>query len=248
MKYGIVGHGEIGKSIERLYLESGIVPLIKDIQRNDGLEECDVLHICIPWSENFIASVVSYVKQYQTRNQKSVVMIHSTVPVGTTTKIINASTVPNICHVPIRGLHPNLLQGIKTFPLYIGTTSSSLFCFIQRHFNDLRITDLVYCDKPETTELAKLLDTTYYGVCIAFHKEAAALCQNLGLDFNEVMTNYNLSYNEGYPKLGKPNVVRPVLTNVPGPIGGHCVVPNAQILAKTWKSEVLDLILKYGGK
>ena len=29
--------------------------------------------------------------------------------------------------------------------------------------------------------------------------------------------------------LGRPEVVRPVLNYVPGPIGGHCVVSNAML-------------------
>ena len=33
---------------------------------------------------------------------------------------------------------------------------------------------------------------------------------NMNLDFMEVMTKFNHTYNEGYKKLGKTNVGRPV--------------------------------------
>jgi hypothetical protein len=74
------------------------------------------------------------------------------------------------------------------------------------------------------------------------------LCDQYGIDFEKAVTDFNKTYNEGYPKLGKPNVVRPVLYPPKDGIGGHCVVQNAEILRKYFKSQVLDLILKYKPK
>ena len=69
-----------------------------------------------------------------------------------------------------------------------------------------------------------------------------------GVNFDEAVTDFNKTYNEGYLKLGKKNVVRPVLFVDDKPIGGHCVVPNAEILNNNFKSEAVDLILKYKPK
>ena len=85
-------------------------------------------------------------------------------------------------------------------------------------------------EKSETTELAKILDTTYYGWNVVFVKEVKRLCDFLNLDFEEVYTAPNKDYNEGYKKLGKSNVVRPVLKPVQGKIGGHCLIPNCDLL------------------
>ena len=52
----------------------------------------------------------------------------------------------------------------------------------------------------------------------------------MNFDFDEVYTIPNADYNEGYKKLAKPNVIRPVLKPIPGPIGGHCLIPNANLL------------------
>jgi UDP-N-acetyl-D-mannosaminuronate dehydrogenase len=100
------------------------------------------------------------------------------------------------------------------------------------------------CKDSKTTEYAKLLDTTYYGMCIAFHSDVAQLCENEDVDFDEVMTLYNQSYNKGYITLGKENVVRPVLYPTKK-IGGHCVVPNALILKDYMNTKIIDSILKY---
>ena len=67
------------------------------------------------------------------------------------------------------------------------------------------------------------------------------LCDEYNLDFMEVMTKYNNTYNEGYTKLGKPNVVRPVLYPT-DKIGGHCVIPNAKLLPRT---KLIDGLLDY---
>lgn len=241
VKIGIIGYGEIGKSLEELYKDAQITPNIKDLNREDDMLHCTYLHICIPYSDRFVDIVKDYVNQYK----PDVVIINSTVKMGTTTELIQAIGKNIFCHSPIRGLHPNLKKGMLTFPMYVGTNSQDIFNTVQRMYKRIQIPQVIHCDKPETTELAKLLDTTYYGLCIAFHKEVKTLCESNNLNFDEVMTEYNKSYNEGYPKLGKPNVVRPVLLDMPGPIGGHCVVPNAEILKTFWNSEVLDLIIKY---
>jgi UDP-N-acetyl-D-mannosaminuronate dehydrogenase len=101
-----------------------------------------------------------------------------------------------------------------------------------------------------TTELGKLLDTSYYGLCIAWHGEMKKISDKLGVNFEEVVTAFNKTYNEGYKKLGKSNVVRPVLypPQKTGGIGGHCVIPNAELLKKYFKSKALDLILEYKPK
>jgi glutaredoxin len=70
-------------------------------------------------------------------------------------------------------------------------------------------------------------------------------CDKLGVDFNQTVTEFNQTYNEGYTKLKKNNVIRPVLFVDNKPIGGHCIVPNAKVLNKYLKSQAIDLILKY---
>ncbi|MFA5299151.1 MAG: hypothetical protein WC389_13165, partial [Lutibacter sp.] len=53
IKIGILGNGQIGQAISKFYKN----PLIKDINRDDGLIGVDVLHICIPYNENFVKIV-----------------------------------------------------------------------------------------------------------------------------------------------------------------------------------------------
>jgi UDP-N-acetyl-D-mannosaminuronate dehydrogenase len=243
MRIGILGYGEIGKAIHQLYLaDEKFNIFVKDIERNDGLISLDVLNVSIPYNESF--DFVEAVVQNVIESCAKVVIIHSTVAIGTTSKI--KERLPNtiVAHSPCRGVHPHLYEGLLTFEKLIGSPVHADATKVSEHFDFLRIKNRV-CKNAETSELAKLLDTSYYGLCIAYHGEALKACEHFDADFSDVMTFYNSTYNDGYKKLGKTNVVRPVLTPPTNGIGGHCVIQNAELLDKQFKSIALDLILKY---
>ena len=237
MKIGIIGYGEIGSSIASVYTAFNKFDLkIVDpfVGYNDDISGVEILNICIPFVENF----VEIVKTYISKSNPNYTIVHSTVAPGTT-KLIGGK----ICHSPMRGLHPNLDLGMKTFLKYIGPEDTDSAVLYQNHLKSIGI-DSYICKDSKTTEYAKLLDTTYYGVCIAFHSDVAKICEKENIDFDEVMTYYNKSYNDGYTKLGKENVVRPVLYPAQK-IGGHCVVPNAKILKNYMDTKTVNSILDY---
>lgn len=235
-RIGVLGYGEVGQAVAKFYQK----PLIKDLKRDDGLKRVDVLHICIPWDETFESTAIKEIKVIQPR----LVIIHSTVAVGTTKRLIQKSKNEMIVHSPIRGVHPHLYEGIKTFVKYIGAQTKKAGSAAEKHLKSLGIKTKVFTPAA-TTELGKLLDTTYYGLCIAFHGEVKNMCDNLKLDFEDVMTDFNTTYNEAYIKLGKKNVVRPVLSPPKGGIGGHCIISNARILEKQFKSDAISFLLQY---
>ena len=237
VKIGIIGYGEIGSSIVKVYRSFGgfdirVIDSFKNI--SDDIKGVEILNICIPFIDNF----VEVVKEYIEKANPKYTIIHSTVSPGTT-KLIGGK----ICHSPMRGLHPNLDLGMKTFLKYIGPEDNDSAKLYQEHLSSVGIKSHI-CKDSKTTEYAKLLDTTYYGMCIAFHSDVSKLCENENIDFEEVMTLYNRTYNEGYLELGKPNVVRPVLYPTEK-IGGHCVIPNAKILKKFMDTKNVNSILDY---
>lgn len=219
----VIGAGEVGQAIYEV-LKGHYKADIRDVE--DGLKgPYDVLHIAYPPVLGFVDITKRYIKKYKSE----LVIVHSTVPVGTTSKIGK-----NAVHSPIRGIHPHLAEGIKTFVKYFAGEKAEE---ASAYFKKIRVPVKTF-KKPETTELAKILDTTYYGWNIIFAKEVARICEEEGLDFDDVYTTPNKDYNEGYMKLGKENVVRPVLKATPGKIGGHCVVPNCDLL-DDWLTKVI---------
>lgn len=239
---GIIGIGEIGTAVSQLYDNEQYTVLLKDLEVDDKLEDYDLefLHICIPYTDSFEYIVSEYIKSYSPTN----VIIHSTVKVGTTASLIAKTNHLNIFHSPVRGVHPNLLEGLKTFSKYLGVEEVT-DCALNTltHIGALGL-DVCMVSPAATSELAKLLSTSYYGLCIAWHGEMKQICDSAGVDFGLAVTEWTNTYNDGYTKLGMGNVRRPVLTP-PEKIGGHCVIPNAEILKTQFGSDCLDLILKW---
>ena len=128
-KVGVLGYGEVGRAVASLYKTK---PKIKDLEQNGSLKDLDIVHICIPFSKDFEDIVVAFLKQ----NNPKYCIIHSTVA-PQTTENINKKTdnIFNVCHAPVRGIHPNLREGLLTFESYLG---SDFDCKeIQKHLSSL---------------------------------------------------------------------------------------------------------------
>jgi len=83
---------------------------------------------------------------------------------------------------------------------------------------------------PEATELAKLTETTYFGLMIAWAQEVERYCDQSAVDYREVTSFYD--------EIG----FFPSVKYFPGIIGGHCVMPNIEILRRFEKSTLLEAI------
>jgi UDP-N-acetyl-D-mannosaminuronate dehydrogenase len=237
MKIGIIGTGEVGLAIKKI-VEKKYKVFTRD-RKNDLIkgQKIEVLHICIPYTDEFIKIVVIAIKEYK----PALTIIESTVAPGTTDKIYKL-TRTLICHSPIRGIHPNLYKGIMTFVKYIGPTSKAAGKKTQAYYKKLGLKTEIFKDS-KATEIAKLMDTTYYGWNIIFQKEMYKICRKNKIPFEQVYEKWNKTYNEGYTKLKMAHVVRPVLKNYPGKIGGHCIISNCEILEKTLRDPISKTVL-----
>jgi len=80
--------------------------------------------------------------------------------------------------------------------------------------------------------LAKLGETTYFGVQIAFAQDLDRYARRVGADYDEA-----INFFEEVDFL-------PRTRYFPGIIGGHCVIPNIQLLRKLADSPMLSAILE----
>lgn len=232
---GVLGVGEVGSSILSLVKDKHKV-LIRDIGRDlMGNSRLDVLHVCIPYSEKFEEIVIENIK----RNNPSLTIIESTVPVKTTENIFKAISKP-LVHSPVRGFHVTMVSDLKKFVKFVGSSDKKYSIEAKKYYATLGVNAQIVSSSRET-EMGKLLDTTYYALCIAWHQEMERFCRKYDINFDEAVTYFNRTYNEGY-RNSKPNVIRPVL--IPGFIGGHCLMPNIKLLKGFLKSPFLDLIEK----
>ena len=209
MTHLIIGMGQIGSAIQKVFNCEGID------ENTTTTTLPDIIHICFPYSDKFIKEV----KEYQNFYKPKITVIHSTVPVGTSRQC-------EALHSPIRGIHPNLYEGVKAFIKFIGgKRASEVADEFRKH--GLKV---MLCDDQETTELGKLLDTEYYRACIEFTLNAKRICDDKEVNFNEAYTLFNLTYNDGYTELGHKEYVRPTLNPIMREIGGHCVLSNKELI------------------
>jgi hypothetical protein len=223
-KHIVAGLGEIGSAIQNVLHADGID--IDKAKNSFKPGPYEVLHICFPYSRHFAA----HVKQYQKHFSPSVTVIHSTVPLGTSQKL-------GAVHSPVRGVHPHLEAGVQTFVKFFGGRDAKKAA---RYFSQKGIP--VFCHpSARTTEAMKLWDTTVYGWNILLEKAIHEFCRKNKVDFDVVYTKSNETYNEGYEKLGKPQFKKYVLKHFPGPVGGHCVIPNLELFT----SDVGTILKEY---
>ncbi len=242
---GVLGKGEIGSAIAKLCKEAGFRILVRELGYDQLMGvTIDYLHVNIPEKNNrrFVDVVVKTIKETKPR----LTIINSSVTPGTTRKIYEITRQP-IVHSPVIGVHPFLFDSIKKhFKKIIGPVNAESLNLAKKHFRKLGLKIEVY-DKAEDSEVAKLSDLVYYAWNIVFCKWMNEISQELKLNFDQVYTRHNEIYNQGYGKL-RPNVIRPILKPVPGPIGGHCTVEDTLLFDKFYKNRFTKFILKENEK
>jgi hypothetical protein len=191
------------------------------------------MHICFPYSENFIQQVQDYILRYE----PFYTAIWSTVPFGTTKKIHRKAI-----HTPIEGRHPRLAESIKKMTRWIGYNDKASADYFDKYFQDRHLqTRLV--KNTDHTEALKLLSTTEYGINLVYADYKARLAEMIGMDY-ELAKEWNRDYNKLYRELDIVTRFQKFVHDPPnGVIGGHCVTQNAHILLKQFPNIMLDLII-----
>lgn len=240
----VIGLGEVGRPLFELLKESGKFDVYGyDLDENkmqDARQSAsslpnkfDILHICYPCTdqEQFIEVTLEYMRRFKPK----LTIINSTVPPGTTQKIYEA-TQALIVHSPIRGMHKSLetmKRDIIFWSKYVGGATPEAAELAKKHFEKLGLKVKVL-KSPVETELAKLFETTYRAWMIACFQEMHRISRHFGADFNEVVDMIEDIHRVHFNKpLHYPDV-----------IGGHCLIPNTELLLKAYDSEFLRLILK----
>jgi len=246
----VVGLGEVGRPLFELLRESGMFEvygfdLDAEKMRSVGQSEdvlphtVDVMHVCIPCvdKEDFVKSVVGYVGRFKPK----LVIVDSTVAPGTTAEIyrrVNGSCL--VAHSPVRGVHKSLdymKWELKRWTKYVGGVNEEAAEKAKKHFEKLGLKTKVLKGCIET-ELAKLFETTYRAWMIACFQEMHRISRQFGADFDDIVDFIEDTH--------RARMDRPVM--FPGVIGGHCLIPNTELLLKVYDSELLRLILKSNEK
>ena len=231
----VAGLGEIG------------LPIYKIISRNFSVYGYDIdkklipnnpkkfenytvrfLHICIPYNKFFLPNVLKLNKRFLPES----IVIHSTIKPKTTQNLQKKLSIP-IIYSATRGVHKrmasDLKRYIKFFALDKKIKNSTLMS--KTYVNMMKKCGIKTkkLSNPITLELSKIIcDTSYYGWLINYAQMSKMIAKKYKVDYDEMW-----SFSDEIHKfLGN----RPKM--FPGFIGGHCVIPNLQLIDEHFLNQI----------
>ncbi len=221
----VAGLGEVGRPLLEL-LSTHYRTIGVDIKPpTEPVGEVDVLHVCYPFEiKDFIGETAHYIHNYKPR----LTVINSTVAVGTT-RAVAERTGAAVANSPVRGKHVRMLHEMRSYTKFVAAIDAADAAYAAEHFKAAGLKTKVLA-APEATELAKLTETTYFGLMIAWAQEIERYCDRTGQSYDEIVSIY-----DEIPFF-------PTTKYFPGVIGGHCVMPNIKILRRFDDSPLLRAI------
>ena len=242
----VAGMGEIGRPIQKLF-SKGEFTVGFDI--NKALMDIDkfkknidvptkTLHICIPFTNNFHQNVFALCDKFSPK----CLVIHSTLPPYTTKKLQSKLTIP-VIFSPTRGVHKRMLYDLKRYTKFFAIEpnapkkawASTMYRKLMKKC-DVKAKKM---SDPITLELAKIIcDTSYYGWLINYAQISKIITEKENVDYDEMWT----FSDEIHKFLGN----RPKL--FPGFIGGHCVIPNLDLIQNKTLNFIKEFNNSYGKK
>lgn len=221
----VIGLGEVGKPLLAILSQYHHAIGIDVTLPAEPIEQADVMHICYPFNiHDFVGETVRYIARFK----PALTIINSTVGVGTTRKIAVLSRA-DVVHSPVRGKHTHMQKEMHYYTKFIGALNPAAAHKAAGHFESSRFRTRIL-SSPEATELGKLSETTYFGIMIAWAQEVERYCDQAGAEYDEVVSLYD------------EVTFFPPVKYFPGIIGGHCVMPNIEILSKIHRSPLLTAI------
>ena len=234
----VAGLGEIGLPICKLLSKNSNtigydideklmkIKLFKKYEKNPTL----ILHICIPFSKKFIMNVQKLVQKFEPK----ILVIHSTISPNTTSVLQSKLSIP-VIYSATRGVHKRMEYDLKRYTKFfaIGRNAPKKNFAIKEFKKIMRLSGIKtkQMSTPETLELGKIVcDTSYLGWLINYAQLSNMIAIQYQIDYDEMWT-----FSDEIQKfLGN----RPKM--FPGFIGGHCVIPNLDLV----HNQTLDLIKK----
>ena len=223
----VIGLGEIGIALHKLFSKSYIIEgfdinhklIPKNLKKNELLK-IRFLHICIPYTKNFNSQIIKLEKKFQPQG----IIIHSTIKPSTTSSIQRKLQVP-VIYSATRGVHKRMLSDLRKYTKFFAIENNApdkkwactefVKLLKKSHIKTKQMSS------PITLELGKILcDTSYYGWLINFAQITKVIADKKNIDYDEM---WSFS-DEIHTFLGN----RPKM--FPGFIGGHCVIPNLELL------------------
>ena len=222
----VAGLGEVGRPLlnilSRTFSCTGM-----DVEPVEIEGPVSVLHICYPFQ---IAGFHAVTADYIRRLRPALTILHCSLPPGTTREVQGLVEEFPVAFSPVRGKHTHMEEDMLRYRKFVAAPRQRTMAVALDHLSQAGF-HTATLPSPEVAELAKLLETTYLGVLIAWTQEMERLAMLYGGSFNDVN-----SFVEEVAFLPSQTY--------PGVIGGHCVMPNIELLRRRVESKFLELVVE----
>lgn len=218
----VIGLGEVGGPLLEV-LRKGNQAAGRDVE-DCAFHGVQILHLCFPFGPEFISGAVGYADLYQ----PEVIVVNSTVVPGTT-RMIQEKTGIAAVYSPVRGKHARMAEELRRYKKFVAGTSASALTLVEHHFAAAEV-GTQRMSSFEALELAKLLETTYFGVLVGWAQEMDRFATSVAADYWETVRFFE---EVGF---------FPPVSFEPGYIGGHCVMPNLELLEGVRRSPFIDAL------
>lgn len=244
---GIIGHGFVGTAMAQVGSAEIYDPNKKEFSKNMKAFSQDLVFVCVPTppspTGDLDTSIVesSARKWKELKKENSILVIKSTIPVGTVERLCQGIQENNIVHNPEflteRTANEDFLNPKEVIVGGNKESSETVVEFYKGFYGDK---DIQYFSVPaKTAEMIKITRNSFYALKVSFFNEVYKLCEAMGQDYEEFKNLFTL--NGLHPWIGNQHV------SVPGPdgklgYGGKCLPKDAEGLLKI--AEKHDIIMK----
>lgn len=179
----------------------------------------------------FLKSIFSVINEIEQNleNDKSIIVLRSTVKIGTTRKLKRKFNKKiDFAFCPERTIEGAAIKELSLNPQIIATESIYSKKIVNNFFSVFN-KNIIHVDQFEKAEVIKLFDNTYRDINFSIGNEFGRICHNLGFNGSEIIKTCNKDYSR---------------TNIPmpGTVGGPCLEKDPYILLDSIKIKKNNLI------
>lgn len=243
---GIVGNGYVGNALYQNFkniYDTKVYDIISEKSRNtlEEIFECQVIFICLPTpmkkaegSECNLDIIFNFFRDDIPQNCKSLFVIKSTIPIGTTKQLAVLRKDLKIIH------NPEFLTALNSIEDFKNSYRNIIGGNIQHAEPLLQIFNEIFPDainifvSSDESESIKYFANTFLSFKVTYFNLVYDLCQKLGCDYEKVINGICTDKRIGFSH-----------SRVPGPdgdrgFGGTCFPKDINALIKSYDENNLD--------
>lgn len=244
MNIGIIGNGFVGNAIYQNFKDK-LVCRVYDVREHkcyNTIREtvnCDIVFVCLPTpmmndGTCDLSFVLNFFSSVKVTNKETLFVIKSTVPIGTTDKILEMRGDIKVVHNPEFLTAVNAVQDFKNSDRHIIGGKQEWCLRLLELYQEFFPTTPTRIVKSNESETIKYFANSFLAAKVSFFNNLYEICEKFEMNFDSVKEGICSDARIGFAH-----------TKVPGPdglmgFGGYCFPKDINALINTLKENDID--------